>query len=288
MVAAGNEPPPPDAPLVHKVQYICSRLDIDAGLPLVQVVAQATSRLKLGAAAIADTTLIGKVELCLDALLDRTSNAQAPSTPDLGELQASIHADMIARAEAAWLAMQEARRINVAVEAAGPSVSSLGNSVAGTLGIAKNEESVRRWLCEHCVSFPEGASLAELEALAAEERAAIEEEEAAMAQYNASMEARGQPAVVTAISTAGRNMTVLDEARAGEEEARREMVEAAEAAAALRAAPVVAGTVVSNAATDAVGVRSAVPVVVAAVVVDEDTNRPSGGIAALANTMRIS
>jgi hypothetical protein len=273
--AANNEPPPPDAPLVHKVQYICSRLEIGADLPLVQVVSQATAILQFGASAISDTTLIGQVELCLDALLDRTSNAQAPCTPDLGELQASTHADMMARAEAAWLAMQEARKNNVVVEDAGPSVVS-------TLG---NEESVRRWLREHCVSFPEGASLAELQALAAEERAAIEEEEAAMAQYNASMNARGQPAVVTAISTAGRNMTVLDEARAGEEEARRELIEAAEAAAALRAAPVVVG----YAAADAVvGARSAVPVVVAAAVVDEDTNRPSGGIAALANTMRIS
>ena len=42
------------------------------------------------------------------------------------------------------------------------------------------------------------------------------QEEAAMAQYNASMEARGQPSVVTTVSTHGTNTTVLDEAHAGE------------------------------------------------------------------------
>ena len=225
---------------------------------------------------------MGKVELCLDALLDRTSGAQPTSTPDLGELQASNQAEMIAKAEAAWRAMQEARQINVAVEAAAPNPT-----VDSSVG---SEESVRQWLREHGASFPESASPAELAALKDEEQAAIAEEEVAMAEYDASMEARGQPAVVTAISTAGRNMTVLDEAHAGEEEARRELIAAAEAAAALRAAPVVAGTAVS-ATDDAPSRRGVIPVVVVAataVVEDDAPNRPVGGISALANTLRIS
>lgn len=276
-----NDSPLPDAPLVQKVQHICSRLDIDENLPIMQVVLQATAQLNLDAA-LANTTLIGKVELCLDALRDRTVNARPPSTPNVAELQAEIQADMIAQAEAAWAAMQVARQRNVAVESVVASAS---------VGSGGSEEA-RQWLRAHGVPFPEGALLEELETIVAEERAAIAEEEAAMADYNTAMESRGQPAVVTAISTAGREMTVLDEARAGEEAARRELIQAAEAAAAAaaatRAAPVVAGTLVSDA--DGAQYASAqVPVVVAsAVVVDEDPNRPRGGVAALANSMRIS
>ena len=84
--------------------------------------------------------------------------------------------------------------------------------------------------------------LADLEALAAEERAALAEEAAAMAEFNASMATRGQPTVVSAISTSGASRTVLDEARAGEELARREQMEAAREADALAAMPVAIGS----------------------------------------------
>lgn len=120
--------------------------------------------------------------------------------------------------------------------------------------------------------------LADLEALAAEERAALAEEAAAMAEFNASMATRGQPTVVSAISTSGASRTVLDEARAGEELARREQMEAAREADALAAMPVAIG---SPASVEGQGLT-----VVEAVSVDE--KRPKGGIAALMNTMRIS
>ena len=65
-----------------------------------------------------------------------------------------------------------------------------------------------------------------------------------MAQYNASMESRGQPTVVASVSRSGASRTVLEEAHAGEEQARRELMEAAQQADALAALPVAAGSAV--------------------------------------------
>ena len=118
-----------------------------------------------------------------------------------------------------------------------------------------------------------------------------------MADYSASMAARGQPTVVSAVSTSGASRTVLDEARAGEEEARRELMEAAREADALAAIPVVRGAVLTGSAvaspvpSSSTPTAGEVPVVVAeavGVVVDENRRRPKGGIAALMNTLRIS
>ena len=113
------------------------------------------------------------------------------------------------------------------------------------------------------------------------------------------MSARGQPTVVTAVSTCGTDRTVLDEARAGEEVARRELMQAAREAEALAAMPVAVGRAVASPAADAsanaLGAGGEqVPVVEAVAVVDvaEDAHaggrRPKGGVAALVNTMRIS
>ena len=66
-----------------------------------------------------------------------------------------------------------------------------------------------------------------------------------MAVYSASMSARGQPTVVSAVSTSGTSRSVLDEARAGEEVARRELMEAAREADALAAMPVAVGSAVA-------------------------------------------
>lgn len=282
------------APLIVKVEYISARLSIQADQSLEVVVARATDKLKL-TSSFEGVPLVLRVDACLDQLLDRTSNARPPSTPDLLALQAGIHAEMAAKSEAAWKAMQEARRNAVVVDhTRGGAASAAGPHVVSSVGSA---ESTRKWLREHCVSFPESASLAELEALAAEERAAIAEEEAAMADYSASMAARGQPTVVSAVSTSGASRTVLDEARAGEEEARRELMEAAREADALAAIPVVRGAVLTGSAvaspvpSSSTPTAGEVPVVVAeavGVVVDENRRRPKGGIAALMNTLRIS
>ena len=106
-----------------------------------------------------------------------------------------------------------------------------------------------------------------------------------MAEYHTSMASRGQPTVVSAISTSGASRTVLDEARAGEELARRELMEAAAEADALASVPVAVGSVVIAEE------QGEVPVVVAGAVANVDNNesrRPKGGVAALMNTLRIS
>lgn len=245
---------PYGAPLVVKVQYICERLNIEADQPVAEAVARATE--KLGHASnFEGLPLVLKVDGCLDLLLDRTSQARPPSTPDLCQLNIEVHAEMIARSENAWKAMQEARKSAIVHDhsAAGgvatATATAAGPHVVSSVGSAEN---LRKWLREHCVSFPESASLAELETLMEEERAAIAEEEAAMAQYSASMESRGQPIVVTAVSMAGASRSVLDDARAGEELARRELMEAASS------------------------------------VVDDNERRPKGGVSALMNTLCIS
>lgn len=288
---------PHGAPLVIKVQYICERLDIKADQPLIDVVARATDKLKL-TSAFTGLPLTLKVDGCLDSLVDRTSHARPPSTPDLSELKAGILADMVAQSERAWRAMQEARRSAAALEhvaAAPPPAPAAGRHVVSSVGSA---ESLRKWLHEHCVSFPEGATLADLETIVEEERAAIAEEESALAQYSAAMATRGQPTVVSAVSTSGASRTVLDEARAGEELARRELMEAARAADVLATIPVAVGSVVSAVAAPetspstltqtAGGGRE--PVVTGQVVdvVDDNERRPKGGVAALINTMRIN
>lgn len=213
------------APLDVKVMYICGRLNISTDHSLVEIAASATDKLKLGAG-VKELPLTLQVDCCLDSLLDRTSHARPPSTPDVLELQAGIHARMIAQSEAAWRAMQEARRSAAVCDRPGAPAAA-GPHVVSSVGSA---ESLRKWLREHCISYPESASLAELEALVAEEKAAIAEEEAAMAQYSTSMAGRGQPTVVSAIATSGTSRTVLDEARAGEEQARLELMEAAQQA----------------------------------------------------------
>ena len=282
---------PYDAPLVVKVEYICERLKINADQPLMEIVARATDKLQL-TTDYQGLPLVLKVDGILDSLLDRTSQARPPSTPDLLELKADVHAAMIAQGEKAWRAMQEARKNAVVTDhsgAASNAAAAAGSHVVSSVGSA---ERLRKWLREHCVSFPVHASLAELEALVEEERAAIAEEEAAMAQYNASMESRGQPTVVTAVSASGANRTVLDEARAGEEQARRELMEAAREADALAAIPVAIGSEVvpSDPLSRASTVGGAVPVVAAAAVAVDDCSarRPKGGVAALMNTLRIS
>jgi len=264
---------PYGAPLVVKVQYICAKLNIEAKSSLTEAVAHATDKLKL-TSAFEGVPVVLKVDACLDALLDRTSNARPPSTPDLLSLKASIHMEMLAKSEIAWKMVQEARKANA--------TALHHTEMAAVPQVMRSEgsaESIRKWLREHCVAFPEGASLEELEALAAEERAALAEEAAAMAEFNASLATRGPPPVVSAISTAGASRTVLDEARAGEELARREQMEAAREADALAAMPVAIG---SPASVEGQGLT----VVAEAVSVDE--KRPKGGIAALMNTMRIS
>jgi hypothetical protein len=278
---------PHDAPLIVKVQYISEKLNIEAEQSIVEVVARATKKLKL-ADALNGVPLNLKIDGVLDVLLDRTSSALPPSTPDLMELKTDVHAAMLAKCEAAWRAMQEARRQNIAPDHAAAAAATTTQVVRSE----GSEESIRKWLCDHCISFPEGASLAELEALVAEERAAIAEEEAAMAQYNASMAARGQPTVVSAISTCGPSRTVLDEAREGEELARRELMDAAREADVLAATPVVVGSVAVSLAAESTSSALAVgglPVVMAEAVSDENLGRrPKGGIAALTNMLHIS
>ena len=123
-----------------------------------------------------------------------------------------------------------------------------------------------------------------------------------MAEYNASLSARGRPTIVSAVSTSGTSRwSVLDEARAGEEVARRELMEAAREADALASTPVAIGTALpaseprADSDTLAVGGAQgqgggAAPVVVGEVVavVDSNERRPKGGVAALMNTLRIS
>jgi len=221
---------PHGAPLAVKAQFVCHSLNIDADQSLMEVVAHATDKLKL-TSAFDGMPVELKVDACLDVLLDRTSNARPPSTPDLQSLNANIHAELIEKSEAAWRSMQEARKANAAA---------LHHTVAAVPQVVRSEgsaESIRKWLRERHVSYPESASLADLEALAAETRAEIAEEEAAMAEYNAAMTSRGRPTVVSAISTSGTSRTVLDEARAGEELARRELMEAAREADTLAAIP---------------------------------------------------
>ena len=285
--------PAPTAPLVDKVQYLCTRLEIDdCDLMLAQVVDRITQTLKLNG--LADMHIVARIECCLDACLDRTSHARPPSTPSVDEVQAKANAQVLANGEAAWKAMLEARKKNAATGVGSSKVITEGR-VAPPLPVGggrsfDDTEAVKRWLREHGVAFSPYASLADLEALAAEEQAAIDEEEAAMAEYNQAMTSRGRSSVVTAISTSGTNMTVLDTARAGEEQARQEMIAMAEAAAARPTLPVVAGTVVTGTAVEA-GTEET-PVVVqataVAVPVDDNENRPVGGISALANAMRIS
>ena len=88
--------------------------------------------------------------------------------------------------------------------------------------------------------------------------------------------------------------TFLDEARAGEEVARRELMEAAREADALAALPVAVGKAVALPATEPPSSAlpaGRVPVVVGeavAIVDDNEQRRPKGGIAALMNTLRIS
>jgi len=277
---------PHNAPLVVKKQYICNKLNINSELPLLEVVAQATRNLKLD---VENIPLVLKVDCCLDVLLDKTSSAKPPSTPDLLQLKTDVQAEMVAKSEAAWRAMQEARKQNAAGASDHAAAAAAAAARPQVVTSSGNAESIRKWLREHCVSFPDGASLAELEALMAEERAAIEEEEAAMAAYSASMSARGQPTVVSAVSTSGTSRTVLDEARAGEEVARRELMEAAREADALAALPVAVGRAVAFPATEPPS--SDLPVVVGeavAIVDDNEQRRPKGGISALMNTLRIS
>ena len=277
---------PHEAPLVVKVQYISEKLHLDATLAMVEVVAHATKRLKL-TSALDGVPLILKIDGVLDVLLDRPSSALPPSTPDLLELKTNIHAVMIAKSEAAWRAMQEARKQNIATDHA---AAAARPQVVRSEGSA---EGIRKWLREHCVSFPEGSSLAELEALAAEAEAAIAEEEAAMAEYNSSRAARGQPTVVSAISTSGASRTVLDEARAGEELARRELMEAARDADALVEVPVAVGSAVVSPAAESPSSSLSIeglPMVMAEAVsvIDENTGRrPKGGIVALTNMLHI-
>jgi len=263
---------PYGAPLVVKVQYVCHSLNIELDQTLVEAVAHATDKLKL-TSAFDGMPVELKVDACLDMLLDRTSNARPPSTPDLLSLKAKVQAEMVAKSEAAWSLMRATRKADATA-----------HSAAAVPHVVRSEgsaESIRRWLREHCVRFPEDAMLADLQALAAEERAALAEEAAAMAEFNASMATRGQPTVVSAISTSGASRTVLDEARAGEELARREQMEAAREADALAAMPVAIG---SPASVEGQGLT----VVVVAEAVSVDEKRPKGGIAALMNTMRIS
>lgn len=295
--------PTQGAPLVVKVQHICDKLNIDAAaMPLLEVVTQATKRLKLN---LNDTPLVLKVNCCLDVLLDRTSGAKPPSTPDLLELKTDIYAEMIAKSERAWSAMQEWRAKQNAADASHHATAATAAAPAAAarpqvqvVTSRGNAESIRKWLQAHSVSYPDGASLAELEALKAEEEAAIAEEESAMAEYNASMSARGQPSVVSAVSTSGASRTVLDEARAGEEVARRELMEAAREADALAAMPVAVGSAItwsdeppSSSLPAAAGGGRDVPMVVvgeAVAIVDDNEKRPKGGVAALMNTLRIS
>jgi hypothetical protein len=280
---------PHDAPLIVKVQYICDKLSIDPEQPLLEVVAQATSKLKLR---VENTPLVLQIDMILDVLLDRTSGAKAPWTPDLLQLKADIHAEMIAQSERAWRAMQEARKQSATatpLHAAAASATARPQVVASR----RSAESIRKWLREHCVSSPDAASLAELETLMAEEKAAIEEEQAAMAAYNASMSARGQPTVVSAVSTSGASRTVLDEARAGEEVARREMLAdlAAREADALAACPVAVGSALDPVASEQPSSAlpaGGVPIVVGEAVAIVDEHRPKGGVAALMNSLRIS
>ena len=108
-----------------------------------------------------------------------------------------------------------------------------------------------------------------------------------MAEWEAAQARRGH--VVTTVGTHGQRNSVRDTALEGEEIARREMIEAAAEAAALRAAPVVDAAVVES---DAVPI-AAVPVVDGVQVAADSDALPAlggvpGGVPALMNTLRLS
>ena len=149
---------------------------------------------------------------------------------------------------------------------------------------------IQQWLRERGIAF-EGEDLETLCGLARdaeEERLAIEEEERAMAEWEAAQARRGQ--VISSVSTSGNAGTVLDTAREGEEIARRELMEAAEAAAnrpvvvtgvfAGDAEPITPSRVVRG-----VEVVGAAALAVPAVAVGE--NVVPGGVPAMMNSLRL-
>lgn len=116
-----------------------------------------------------------------------------------------------------------------------------------------------------------------------EERLAIEEEERALAEWQAAMAARDQP-VVPARQRSDRGTTIADQARLDEEQARRELMEAAEAAS--QPPRLSAGIVVSAEAVDPNKlIEAGVPVVGGSVVEADPPSRPAGGIPALGNML---
>ena len=150
---------------------------------------------------------------------------------------------------------------------------------------------VQRWLSERGIAF-EGEDLETLCGLARdaeEERLAIEEEERAMAEWEAAQARRGQ--VISTVSTSGNAGTVLDTAREGEEIARREMMEAAEAVT--NRPMVVTGVLASEAEplSPSMVVRGVEVVGAAALsvpVVGVGEHVVPGGVPAMMNTLRLS
>ena len=144
-------------------------------------------------------------------------------------------------------------------------------------------DELRAWLREQSVLVSETDDHGKLVEMVEETKAELEAEAEAMAEFERATAARESAAVTTA-GRGGRSMSVLDEAHAGEEQARREMMAMAAAASPIAAAPgapVVEGVVVAGD-----GGGQPMPVtVVAAMPVGEDAEgrRPVGGVPALAN-----
>lgn len=161
-------------------------------------------------------------------------------------------------------------------------------AASGSCGAAEEEagatmSELRAWLRENCVAFKETDTHDALRLLVEETKAEIEAEEAAMAELEQSTTARAPRTVVTTCGGGGRGrtMSVLDEARAGEEEARREMIEMAAAAARASAAAA------WRSRPAAMRPTSEPAKVVAGVAVDAaNDRRPAGGLPALRNMAR--
>lgn len=120
---------------------------------------------------------------------------------------------------------------------------------------------------------------------AEEERLAIEEEERAQAEWEAAQARRGQ--VVTAVSTSGQRGSVLDAAREGEETARREMLEAAAAAAAERPVVVAGTAVLPGSECDSDGALPVVAAVEVATGLEPPGQVMGRGVPALMNQLRL-
>ena len=152
------------------------------------------------------------------------------------------------------------------------------------------------WLRGNSVGFKETDTYEALLEMMVETEAELAEEARAMAEYEQSAANRGQPTVISSYGGGrGREVSVLDEARAGEEEARREMMAAAAAAAAGPSAIVSGVAVVGDVGGEdetkgsaeqvPVVVVEAVPLPAASALTASDPRRPPGGLPALANML---